>query len=309
MTSQQPSVGKETPLAWNPLGPYPSGTEARSGGPGASSRRPAIVSVPEAIRHQPSFHSIDPSLSTKRESARITPPSPSPPTHKKLLPKAADDPKSRSPMRSGALPGFVTAQLSASAIVSREPVAAGAPVSAAVEGDGVGMPPTGDARAAALGLRGIAGEHAANVMLRSRTTAELLKGKPREGRIVSSSPTIYTSTSRPVPTTANVARNPTLRLTFRRSLGPASASRCRRRQRPLVESRGRPPRGGPNSATDARGPPARSRRGGKSSSAVGRRSESLGAASPCSQMDPGRPCGIAVCCLPFRGEHARQSLR
>jgi hypothetical protein len=77
-------------------------------------------------------------------------------------------------MSSGALPGFVTAQLSASAIVSREPVAAGAPVSAAVEGDGSGMLPTGDARAAALGLRGIAGEHAANVMLRSRTTAELL---------------------------------------------------------------------------------------------------------------------------------------
>jgi hypothetical protein len=34
VTSQQPSVGKSTPLAWKPVSLYPSGTNPRAGGAG-----------------------------------------------------------------------------------------------------------------------------------------------------------------------------------------------------------------------------------------------------------------------------------
>ena len=198
VTSQQPSVGNETPLAWKPWDPYPSGTEERSGGPGASSRRPVMVSVPETIRHQPNFHPIDPSLSTNPESASITPPSPRPPTHRASLPNAADDPKSRSPMSTGALPGFVTGQLFASATVSGEAVSAGVPVAATVEErDG--------------GLGGGGGEQAANAMLRSRRTAEVLMSKPRQGRIVSSSLDHTPTPLARFPATALACQRPTLR--------------------------------------------------------------------------------------------------
>ncbi len=171
-----------------------------------------MVSNPGTIRHQPNFHPIDPSLSTNRESARITPSSPSPPTQRSVLPKATADPKSRSPMSSGALPGFDTGQFFASPRVSGEAVAAGAPLAAAVdEGGGVGLVPTGDGSAAALGLGGVAGEHAANVTVSSRMTAGALMIEPYRCRTLSSSQTIYTGSSRLVPATAMVRAEPTHR--------------------------------------------------------------------------------------------------
>jgi hypothetical protein len=38
VTSQHPTVGKISAVAWNPVSPYPSGIEARKGGAGASIR-------------------------------------------------------------------------------------------------------------------------------------------------------------------------------------------------------------------------------------------------------------------------------
>ncbi len=67
VTSQQPTVGKRIAVDWKPVSPYPSGMFAASGGAGASSRRPAMVSVPRTPgpRHQgtssPAHHSASPS--------------------------------------------------------------------------------------------------------------------------------------------------------------------------------------------------------------------------------------------------------
>ena len=86
VTSQQPSVGKSTPLAWKPVSPYPSGTNPRAGGAGASSRRPVIASLPGATRHQPNFMPTEPSLATYSGPALTTPSGHSPPTQSRPLP-------------------------------------------------------------------------------------------------------------------------------------------------------------------------------------------------------------------------------
>ena len=139
-----------------------------------------MVSLPGTIRHQPNFVPIVPSLWRNRGSARITPSAPRPPTQRSSLPKATDDPKSRSPMSSGALPGFVMGQFFASARVSGDGAAAGAALAATVEeGREVGLVPSDDATAAAPELGGGAGEHAANITVSSRRTAGVLTSKPQ----------------------------------------------------------------------------------------------------------------------------------
>src|SRR5439155_9235172 len=52
----------------NPVGPYPSGTDALSQGAGASSRWPSMVNVPGTSRHQPNFSESRPSESGARYS-------------------------------------------------------------------------------------------------------------------------------------------------------------------------------------------------------------------------------------------------
>jgi hypothetical protein len=63
--SQHPSVGKITPLGWNPREPYPSGTTPRTGGAAWSSRRPVMLSRPDTFVHHPNFIPTRPRSSTK----------------------------------------------------------------------------------------------------------------------------------------------------------------------------------------------------------------------------------------------------
>ena len=65
VTSQHPTVGKISIVAWNPMSPYPSGIHARRGGAGASSLFPSIIiNLPRVPRHHPNFMLNDPSGST-----------------------------------------------------------------------------------------------------------------------------------------------------------------------------------------------------------------------------------------------------
>src|SRR5215475_1092202 len=67
---------------------------ARSGGAGASSRRPVICRYPRTARHQPNFMSTAPSASTKSGPAVITPSGHRPPTHSFPLSYECAEPKS-----------------------------------------------------------------------------------------------------------------------------------------------------------------------------------------------------------------------
>jgi len=91
-------------------------------------------------------------------------------------------------MSSGALPGFVTRQFFASARVSGEARAAGVALAATGEEGGevgvvasVGGAAEGLGVALELGLAGVAGEHAANSRVSSKSTAEVLMNNPDRG--------------------------------------------------------------------------------------------------------------------------------
>lgn len=118
VTSQQPSVGNETPLAWKPRAPvsagdrraqrWPRGIEPATGDGQRSGSDPPPTKLPP----DRTVALDEPGIGEDHATIAQTP------THRSSLPTAADDPKSRSPMSSGALPGFVTGQFLASAIES-----------------------------------------------------------------------------------------------------------------------------------------------------------------------------------------------
>src|SRR5262245_62100554 len=109
------AFGREvTPLDWKPVIPYPVG--ARTGGAGASSRRPVLLNGPDTWRHQPNFIQTEPSGSMKSGVATITPRRPSPRTQSVRLPYELAAPKRASagtPRGGRKVRGSVTGQSAA----------------------------------------------------------------------------------------------------------------------------------------------------------------------------------------------------
>jgi hypothetical protein len=73
VTSQHPGVGKMTAEAWKPVGPYPAGTQDRTRGAVASSRRPVIVRRPLTPRVQGNLTARLPFGRTSSRRVRMTP--------------------------------------------------------------------------------------------------------------------------------------------------------------------------------------------------------------------------------------------